>query len=425
MNIYLIVILLIIAAKYFLDLTLNILNLRHFSGELPPEFTDRFDPQEYRRSRNYLKEKTVFSIVTTSIFTPLIILFILLGGFNLIDQWARSFGLGSIPTGLIFAGTLFFLSSILNLPFSAYRTFVIEEKYGFNRTTPTTFITDIIKSWILAALIGGPVLAGIIWFFEFAGTYAWLYCWGAVTAFQLFLLFIAPVTIFPLFNKFTPLEEGELKSKIKRYVRSRGLKMKGIYRMDGSRRSTKSNAFFTGFGKFRRIVLYDTLIANHSDDELLAVLAHETGHYQLRHILKNVLVSILSTGLMFFILSLFINNRNLFDAFGMEEVSVYAGLFFFAFLYAPIDLFVSIFGNYLSRRFEYAADRFSARTWGRPEAMISALKKLSVDNLTNLTPHPLMVFFTYSHPPVLKRIRTLRKTAEAAGSGKGGNLQTG
>jgi STE24 endopeptidase len=211
----------------------------------------------------------------------------------------------------------------------------------------------------------------------------------------------------PLFNKFTPLEEGELKTRIEEYARSRNFKIKGVFTMDASRRSTKSNAYFTGFGRFRRIVLFDTLIKRHTIDELLSILAHEVGHYKKRHIMKNVLVSVLSTGLMFFILSLFINNRDLFDAFQMSYTSIYASLFFFAFLYGPIDMIVSIIGNLLSRRFEYEADSYAALTRGQPGAMIASLKKLSVDNLSNLTPHPLKVFLTYSHPPVLERLRAL------------------
>jgi len=407
MNIYLAIILLILIGKYLLDLIIENLNLRHIRPELPAEFTGSYDCEKYRTSQSYLKENTRLSIIADSIITPLIIGFILLGGFNMVDEIARRAADQEIWRGLIFAGILFLASSLINLPFSIYRTFVIEEKYGFNRTTVRTFILDLFKGWALAVIIGGAVFAAIIWFFTVAGSSAWLLCWGAVTAFQLFILFIAPVTIMPLFNKFTPLEEGELKLRIEDYVRERDFKIKGIFTMDASRRSTKSNAFFTGFGRFRRIVLFDTLIKRHPIDELLSILAHEVGHYKKRHIMKNVLVSVLSTGLMFFILSLFIDNRGLFAAFRMSHLSIYAGLFFFAFLYGPIDMIVSVLGNVLSRRFEYEADCYAARTYGKPGAMISALKKLSVDNLANLNPHPFKVFFSYSHPPVLERLRAL------------------
>jgi STE24 endopeptidase len=407
MNIYLLIILAILIGKYLLDLTIEILNLRHVSPELPIEFSDCYDADKYRRSQQYLKETTRLGIIADSVLTPLIVAFILLGGFNLADTIAREWAGHEIWRGLIFAGILFLASSLVNIPFSIYGTFVIEERYGFNRTTVKTFIFDLFKGWGLAGLIGGLIFAAIIWFFSIAGPAAWLLCWGVVTAFQLFILFIAPVTIMPLFNKFTPLEEGELKTRIEEYARSRNFKIKGVFTMDASRRSTKSNAYFTGFGRFRRIVLFDTLIKRHTIDELLSILAHEVGHYKKHHIMKNVLVSVLSTGLMFFILSLFINNRDLFDAFRMSHTSIYASLFFFAFLYGPIDMIVSIFGNLLSRGLEYEADSYAALTCGKPGAMISALKKLSVDNLSNLTPHPLKVFLTYSHPPVLERLRAL------------------
>jgi len=406
-NVYLFIILVILIGKYILDLTIEILNLRHVSPELPIEFSDCYDADKYRSSQQYLKETTRLGIIADSVLTPLIVAFILLGGFNLADTIARGWADHEIWRGLIFAGILFLASSLVNIPFSIYGTFVIEERYGFNRTTVKTFVFDLFKGWGLAGLIGGIVFAAIIWFFSVAGSSAWLLCWGAVTAFQLFLLFIAPVTIMPLFNKFTPLEEGELKLKIEEYARNEDFKIKGVFTMDASRRSTKSNAYFTGFGRFRRIVLFDTLIKRHTIDELLSILAHEVGHYKKHHIMKNVLISVLSTGVMFFVLSLFINNRGLFDAFRMSHNSIYASLFFFAFLYGPVDMIVAILGNFLSQRFEYEADDYSARTYGQPGSMIAGLKKLSVDNLSNLTPHPLKVFFAYSHPPVLERIRAL------------------
>ncbi|MDP8235316.1 MAG: M48 family metallopeptidase [Candidatus Erginobacter occultus] len=407
MNPYLVIVLAVLFGKCLLDFLLETLNLRRFDPELPPEFRGVYDREKYRRARDYLGATTRLGLAGTATITVLTAAFILFGGFRRLDAIARSGAQGEIFRGLIFAGLFFLLVSLVNLPFSAYRTFGIEEKFGFNRTTPKTFILDLLKGWILAGLIGGAVLAAVIRIFSAAGPSGWLICWGAVSLFQLFILFIAPVTIMPLFNRFRPLEAGELKKRIEEYLRREGMAVRGVFTMDASRRSSKSNAFFTGFGRFRRIVLYDTLIENHSADEILAVIAHETAHYKLKHIPKNVAVSILATGLMFFILSRFITSRPLFAAFGVEELSVWAGIVFFAFLYAPIDLVISLLGNFLSRRFEYRADEFAGRTTGKPEAMIAALKKLAVDNLSPLTPHPLKVFFSYRHPPVLARIRRL------------------
>ena len=415
-NLYLVAILAILVGHYLLEWIVESLNLGSASPALPQEFAGFYDAERYRKSQDYLKENTYFDLLTSGISTAALLIFIMLGGFNCLDRFGRSFGFGEIRTGLIFAGSLLLLAELLRLPASAYHTFIIEEKYGFNKTTPRTFVLDTLKSWLLAGLVGGAILAGILWFFGRFGTLAWLYSWGAVTGLQIFLLFLAPVVIMPLFNKFVPLEEGELKKAIENYVRQQDFKMKGLFRMDGSKRSTKSNAFFTGFGRFRRIVLFDTLIARHSVDELVAVLAHEMGHYKKKHILKQVLISTLNLGLMLFILSLFINNRQLFLAFGMEKTSIYASLFFFGILYTPISTVVSIAGNILSRKYEYESDAYAVTTLGKPDAMISALKKLSVDNLSNLTPHRLKVFLEYSHPPVLERIKAIGQLACQAGT---------
>ncbi|SPD74948.1 Peptidase, M48 family [uncultured Desulfobacterium sp.] len=408
MNYYLVAILAILIGSYLLDLIVDILNVRNVKTGLPEEFEGYYDDEKYRTSQEYLKENTRFGIISNSIMTPVTVLFIIFGGFNTFDHYARSFDLGPIATGLIFSGALMFVSHIIHLPFSIYDTFVIEEKYGFNKTTPKTFVLDILKSWLLAVIIGGTILSVVLWFFEKVGEWAWLYCWIATVIFQIFIMFIAPVVIMPIFNKFTPLKEERLKEAIESYADSQGFKMKGVYTMDGSKRSTKSNAFFTGFGRFRRIVLFDTLVERHSIEELVSVLAHEMGHYKKKHILKAMLIAILTTGVMFYILSLFINNRELFEAFKMKETSIYASLFFFGFLYTPIEMIFSIFGNLMSRRHEYEADLYAVETYKNPGSMISALKKLTAENLSNLTPHPLKVFLSYSHPPVLERIKAIK-----------------
>lgn len=408
MNVYLVIILVILIGDYLLNLAVDTLNVRHLKTDLPEEFTDFYDAERYEKAQNYLKENTKFSIVTDSIFTPVTIAFILIAGFNFVDGIARGFDLGPIPTGLIFAGILILASDVLHIPLSAYQTFVIEEKYGFNRTTGRIFVLDIVKKWFLIAVIGGIAFSAVLWFFGKTGKWAWLWCWAAITLFQLFLIFIAPVVIMPWFNKFVPLEEGELKTSIENYARSQNFALKGVFKMDGSRRSTKSNAFFTGFGRYRRIVLFDTLIGKHTVDELTSVVAHEMGHYRKKHVLKAIIISVFTNGLMFYILSLFINNKGLFRAFKMDELSIYASLCFFGFLYTPIVMIISILANAVSRKHEYEADDYAVSTRGKPSSMISALKKLSVDNLSNLSPHPLKVFLNYSHPPVLERIRAIR-----------------
>lgn len=409
MNPWLIFILAVIAVNFILNSSISLLNLRALSPDLPKEFADTYDSDKYRQSQDYTRLQTIFSLLENGIITAVTVLFLLGGGFNLVDQFVRGFELGSITTGIFFAGAISLLSFIVGLPFSIYSTFKIEARFGFNRTTAKTFITDIIKSILLTIVLGAPILAAILWFFENTGSYGWLLCWLGTVAFGFIIQFLAPVAILPLFNKFTPLEDGGLKDKILEYARIQNFRLSGIFTMDGSKRSTKLNAFFTGFGKFRKIVFFDTLLEKIDDDEVVAVLAHEMGHFKKRHIWKMMAASILQTGLVFFLLSLFLNNPGLFEAFRMEHLSIYASLFFFAFLYSPISTLLSILFNVMSRTHEFEADSYAAQTTGTPEVLVQALKKLSLANLSNLTPHPAMVFLSYSHPPVLERIKTLRK----------------
>jgi STE24 endopeptidase len=409
MNIYAIVILSALIINYVLDLVADFLNLRALRDELPDEFKDTYDAEVYRKSQEYTRVTTRFGFLTSTFDLAVTLIFWFARGFNYLDERVRSWQLGPIGTGLAYIGILLFLQMLLSLPFSIYSTFVIEERFGFNETTPTTFVTDILKGLILAIGLGGPLLAGILAFFEYAGPYAWLYCWMASAGFALFTQFIAPTWIMPLFNKFKPLEEGELKEKILSYAHSVNFPVQGIYIMDGSRRSSKSNAFFTGFGKNKRIALFDTLIANHTIPELVSILAHEIGHYKKKHILQGMILSILHMGVLFFLLSIFISHQGLFDAFYMEHRSIYAGLVFFGLLYTPVETLLSIFMQMLSRKNEYEADRFAVETTHEPEIMIQALKKLSRHNLSNLTPHPFYVFLNYSHPPILERIKALRR----------------
>jgi STE24 endopeptidase len=335
--------------------------------------------------------------------------FIVLGGFSYVNNIAISSGFGTVSTGLIFAGILLLASEVIEIPFSAYSIFVIEEKFGFNKMSIKTFITDLLKSLIITAVIGAVIFSAILWLFTNISKNAWLYAFAVTVIFELVMIFIAPIVIMPLFNKYIPLEDGELKISVEEYAKKENFKMKGLFKMDSSKRSTKSNAFFTGFGKSRRIVLFDTLIKNHSVEELTSVLAHEMGHFKLGHIIKGMIFSFVSNGVMLFILSLFVNKVWLYDAFLMQTQPVYAGIIFFAFLYAPISLIISIISGCSSRKHEYEADNYAVTTYKHPDAMINALKKLSVDNLSNLYPHKLKVFLEYSHPPILERIQAIKK----------------
>jgi STE24 endopeptidase len=414
MNIYLIIVLAIIAFRYLLETTSDFLNLKAVSPDIPEEFDGYYDAEKYVKSQDYLRETTRWGLFVDLVNTVFLVVFIVVGGFGLIDSMVRSLSLGPILTGVVFACFMMLAVSILGIPFSVYSTFVIEKKYGFNRTTPKVFVTDFLKSMLLMILLGGAVFALVLWIFEALGSLAWLYCWAAVAVIQIFLMFIAPYVIMPLFNKFTPLEDGELRDAIEKYAESQGFKMKGVFCMDGSKRSSKSNAFFTGFGKTRRIVLFDTLIENHSVDELVAIIAHEMGHYKLKHIPSAIIRSLAISCFMFFLLGLCLNNEGLFAAFKVENTSVYMSLFLFGFLYSPVSMLVGIVESMISRKHEFQADTYAAETSGLAGSMISGLKKLSVDNLSNLTPHPFTVFLSYSHPPVLQRIRAISEL-EAGG----------
>ncbi|MCP4136681.1 MAG: M48 family metallopeptidase, partial [bacterium] len=400
MNIIAIIILAALLVDFLLNLTSDSLNLKALRNELPEEFEGLYDQERYSKSQDYLKVNTRFGWVGSSFDLMLILIFWFAKGFPLLDQWIRSWGYGSIVTGLIYMGILVIIKGILSLPFSIYATFVIEERFGFNKTTWKTFLLDLIKGLILSTIIGGALMAGILFIFENLGDFAWLYCWIAVTLFMFAIQYIVPTWIMPLFNKFDPLEEGELKEAIVSYAQSIDFSLDNIFVMDGSKRSSKSNAFFTGFGKNKRIVLFDTLIEKHTIAELVSVLAHEMGHYKKKHILKSIIISILQMGVIFFLMSLFISYQGLFDAFYMEQKSIYAGLIFFGMLYAPIDFFTGLLMQLYSRKNEYEADRFAVETTKEADPMADALKKLSVDNLSNLQPHPLFVFLNYSHPPV-------------------------
>jgi STE24 endopeptidase len=387
----------------------ELLNLKSAATGLPLEFVGIFDEEAYRKSGEYLGATTRLSLVASAVDLFFLLFFWFSGGFNLLDQFLRGYGFNQIVNGVLYIAILLLLQSLIDLPFSIYKTFVIEEKFGFNKTTQTVFVTDLLKTLLLAALLGTPLLAGVLWFFETTGSLAWLWAWCGVTIVSLLLQYIAPTWIMPLFNKFVPLEEGELKHAIMEYAGTVHFPLSGLYVLDGSKRSAKANAFFTGFGKRKRIALFDTLISAHPVQELVAVLAHEIGHFKKKHIIITMVLSFLNLGLLFFLLSLFMNNRSLFDAFFMKDLSVYGSLLFFSLLYTPVEWVLSIVMQALSRKHEYEADAYAVSSYTHGASLSEALKKLSRNNLSNLTPHPLYVFLNYSYPPVLQRILRIKE----------------
>jgi STE24 endopeptidase len=387
------------------------LNLKALDPGLPNEFQGYYDEEKYARSQEYTWVNTRFAFFTTSFDLIVILVFILFGGFNFVDQIIRGFGLSTLPSGLAFFGILFFASDLISTPFSLYQNFVIEEDFGFNKMTLKTFILDKLKGYLLTLALGGVFLTAILFFFEKTGEYGWLYAWGIIGFFMILIQPLFTLVIAPMFNKFTPLEKGELRTAIENYAQKVGFPLSRIDVMDGSKRSAKSNAYFSGFGKQKRIALFDTLLEKHSNDEMVAILAHEVGHYKKHHIKVGILISILHTGLLFWLLSIFIDNPGLFEAFKMKEISVYGGLTFFMILYSPVELVLSVIMNAVSRRNEFQADAYSAKTTEKSEHLISGLKNLSVSNLGNLTPHSLSVLLDHSHPPVLERITALKKIA--------------
>ncbi len=402
---YIIIAILII--NFIIDKILDALNAKHFNDALPTELQDVYDEDEYKKSQAYKKTNYQFSNYTSLFSLILTLAFFFFDGFEFVDNIARSYSSNNIIIALIFFGIIMLGSDIITTPFAYYKTFVIEEKFGFNKTTKKIFILDKIKGLLMMAIIGGGILALIVWFYDFTGNHFWLYAWGTVAVFSLFMNMFYSRLIVPLFNKQTPLEEGEFRNKISDYAKSVGFKLNKIFVIDGSKRSTKANAYFSGFGSEKRVTLYDTLINDLEDEEIVAVLAHEVGHYKKKHIIFNLITSILLTGLTLYILSIFISNPLLSNALGVAIPSFHIGLIAFGMLYSPISEITGLIMNYFSRKFEYQADNYTKQTY-KAEPLITSLKKLSKNSLSNLTPHPAYVFMHYSHPTLLERIRNLK-----------------
>lgn len=390
------------------DFFTTLLNMKSLSPGVPDAFRDIFDADTYAKSQEYTRIRSVFGIGKSVLSIVVFFTFWWLVGFQWLDNWVRGFECGPILTGMIFVGVLFLANYLLTIPLDLYSTFKIEADFGFNKMTFGTWMGDQVKALILGVIIGAPMLALILWLFQTVPN-AWLWGWVVTTVFSLFLAYVSPTYIMPLFNKFEPIGNGPLKDEIHKMAEKCDFPLKEVSIMDGSKRSSKSNAFFTGFGNNKRIALFDTLVEKHTVPELVAVLAHEIGHFKEKHIVKGITISILTTGLMFFLLGRMMESRSLFDAFGVKETSVYLSLVLFGILMQPVGELLGIGGNILSRKHEFEADAYAAKVTGDPDAMVSALKQLSKDNLSNLTPHPAYVFLNYSHPPVIQRIEALRE----------------
>ncbi|MFO7655479.1 MAG: M48 family metallopeptidase [Bacteroidales bacterium] len=395
---------------FILERVLSILNTSRMNTTLPEDLKDVFDEEQYKKSQKYKRANDKFSMITSSFSFVIIMLMFFMGGFNFVDEIARQYSVHPIVVALIFFGLLMLASDIINIPFALYDTFVIEEKFGFNKTTVKIFILDKLKGWLLGAIIGGGLLSLIIWFYLQTRQMFWIYALIAFTAFSIFMSMFYSNLIVPLFNKQKPLDEGELKNAIEEFSKKAGFKLKNIYVIDGSKRSTKSNAYFTGLGTKKRIVLYDTLINDLSVNEIVAVLAHEIGHYKKKHTLIGLATGIFQTAVTLFIFSLLVDSPQLSHALGSGQPSFHLALVAFGILYSPIALVSGLVLNVFSRRNEYTADKFAARHYHALH-LISALKKLSQKNLTNLTPHPAYVFFYYSHPTLLQRVKALKAFA--------------
>jgi STE24 endopeptidase len=405
----LILIIFIISFNFLLERFLSFLNVRNLTSELPPEASDIYSPEKYTQSQNYLKAKARFGIITSVFSFIMLMLMLITGGFAWVDSFAGGISEHYIVHSLVFFGILGLAFDIVSIPFDLYGTFVIEERFGFNKTKPLTFFTDKLKSWLLTIIIGGGIMSVIIFIWHMTGPWFVLIALSVVGAFGIFMSMFYTQLIVPLFNKLRPLPDGDLKNEIEAFGRKAGFPVSKISVIDSSKRSTKSNAYFSGLGRKKRIVLYDTLIEKHTTEELVAVLAHEIGHYKKKHVHTGLITGFLQTGGLLFLLYIFLGYPVFQEAIGAANSSFHMGVLVFGMVYSPFSLILGLLDNYISRRNEYAADAFAA-SYGLANALRDALKKLSADNLSNLTPHSLYVFFHYSHPPLLKRLKALSNT---------------
>ena len=403
----LLIILIVVAVNYLLDLFSGLLNYRSFNDKIPSNVRDIYNKEEYEKSQKYKKENFRFNLFISSYSFIILVTVLYSGYFGLLDSTIRNYTLeNEISPSVLFFFSIYLINDIILLPFQFYRVFVIEQKYGFNTMSLKTFILDKLKGYLLTLIVGLILMVPLLILILLFPQSFWIYSWILLSFFMIFLNMFYTSLIVPLFNKLTPIDDGDLKDSLNSYAEKVGFSLSNIFVINGSKRSKKANAFFTGFGKNKKIVLYDTLIKNHTVDELVAVLAHEVGHYKLRHVISNLVISIATTGFMLFLMSKFLFNSEVSYALGGNVSFRHLEILAFFILYTPISRFINILVFIKSRKNEYEADNFAISTF-KKSPLVSALKKLSRDNLTNLTPHPLFEFINYSHPSLSKRLRSI------------------
>lgn len=398
----------IVIAEFAYDLLLNILNIKVSKNPIPAVLSGLYDDEKYKKQQAYFRDNKKISFISSTLGTIITLGFFAFGGFAWLDDYVRTISDNEIIKTLLFFGTIGFISWLISLPIDIYDTFVIEERYGFNKTTPKTYILDTLKGGLLTILFGGGILSLVVWIYSIIPEWFWLIAWATISIVTIFIQYFYSTLIVPLFNKQTPLEAGELRDAIEAFAHKAGFKLNNIYVIDGSKRTTHSNAYFTGFGSKKRVVLYDTLIEQLNTDEIVGVLAHEIGHYKHHHIIKGLITGLITSLITLYLFSLIINNPTIAQAAGCDSPSFYVNLSVFSFIYSPLNIVLGIIGNIASRRNERQADAF-AKKYGMGKAQSSALKKISAQSLSNLTPHPFVVFTEYSHPTLAQRVTMLEE----------------
>ena len=408
-NLYYLIIVTAIIIEYLLTSISSVLDIKNITPIIPLDFKKAYDGEKYIQSQEYLKARTRFGLFSSTFSLGLILVVIHSDVFGILDQYVRIQTENYILQGLLFIGIIYFFQDIISLPFSLYNTFVIEQKFGFNKIKPGLYFIDKIKGYGIFIVLGSTVITPLLYFFHVYSEIGWLIAWSVLTVFMIAIQPLFVHVIAPMFNKFTPLEEGDLRKEIEKYTSKVDFSLSRIDIMDGSKRSAHSNAYFTGFGKSRRIAIFDTLVEKHSTKEIVSVVAHEVGHYKLKHILQGTIIGIIETGIMLFAFNLIMNDISLFNVFGVNQLSVHGGIVFFSMVYAPVSMLTSIVTTAISRKNEFEADKFSLDTTSDGQALISMLIGLSANNLSHLTPHPMKVFLSYSHPPVIDRIKAVNQ----------------